>query len=87
MSTCQGECDSQAVTPPQRKYCRDCSKRARAIWMKRLRRLLSAQWREGLIETPPWLDYWPSLEARRAYYRQYMKAWRLKRKAILQEGS
>jgi hypothetical protein len=31
-------------------------------------------------DQPPWMDGWPSVEARRAYFRNYMRRWRWARR-------
>lgn len=81
MTLC-GHCKLNPIGPGRRKYCDACGPRASALWKASFRRDTSAQWRaSGKAGSPPWLDYWPSPEARRAYYREYMKAWRARRKA------
>ena len=71
------ECHSQPIGPGNRRYCGGCSRSASARWKARNRRQWAERWRaDGRQGQPPWLDGWPSLEARRAYYREYMAAWR-----------
>jgi hypothetical protein len=76
-------CQSEEIPPGHRRYCAACSPKATARWKAAHRRLWAEQWRaEGRSSPPPWLDGWPSLEARRAYYRAYMRAWRQRRRAL-----
>ena len=74
-------CLKAEIPPGNRRYCTACSPQASRIWKARERRRWSAEWRDkGRQGPPPYLDGWPSAEARRAYYRAYMRAWRRKRK-------
>ena len=74
------ECQSQPIARGNRRYCAECSRRASARWKARNRRQSAERWRaEGRQGQPPWLDGWSSLDARRAYYRAYMAAWRRSR--------
>lgn len=76
------ECQSQPIARGNRRYCAECSRLASARWKARNRRQSAERWRaEGRQGQPPWLDGWPSLDARRAYYRAYMAAWRRSRAA------
>ena len=75
-------CQTQPIPPGNRRYCRACSPRASARWKAEHRREWARQWRaDGRRGAAPWLDGWPSLEARRAYYRAYMREWRRRREA------
>lgn len=63
-----------------RVYCATCSRRASAIWKAKHRRIWSAEWRTKREGPPPWLDGWANADARRRYYRLYMRRWRLKKR-------
>ena len=74
-------CHCRSIHRRNRRYCERCSARASAIWKARHRRQWASEWRaNGRSGEPPWLDGWPSLEARRAYYRAYMAEWRRRRR-------
>ena len=76
MSLCH-ECHSNPIAPGNRCYCGDCSRGASTRWRARPRRQWAERWRADGGQGPaPYLDGWPSAEARRAYYRAYMTAWR-----------
>lgn len=70
-------CQIHPIPRRNRRYCEACSPLASKLWKARHRREWAEQWRaEGRAGEAPWLDGWPSLEARRAYYRAYMAEWR-----------
>jgi len=74
-------CKTRTIRPRHRVYCANCSPRASAIWKVRHRRQWIEEWKvQGRQGPPPYLDGWPSIEARRAYYREYMRKWRKKRR-------
>lgn len=69
-------CQNEPVTPPHRKYCAGCARRASALWKRRQR----CAWKA--LGQKYWLDNWQhtSDESRRAYFRQYMRKYRQKRR-------
>jgi hypothetical protein len=74
-------CQLRPIPRGNRRYCESCSPHASVTWKARHRRQWAADWRaKGRRGEPPWLDGWPSLEARRAYYRTYMAEWRRQRR-------
>lgn len=80
MAVCQN-C-GQPRPARNRRYCSKCSTRASALWKARHRRLWAAAWRQSHQGIPPWLDGWPDLESRRAYFREYMRKWRRRKQAL-----
>jgi len=77
---CQS-CQVDDIPPGHRFYCVRCSPRASALWKSKTRRESVRQWRAGETTEKPWLDGWPDVESRRAYFREYMRSWRLKNRA------
>lgn len=67
-------CRIRIVSPTRKKYCVPCGANASAIWKRRQRRI----WNQ--LGQPYWLDNWKHKtdEERRAYYRNYMRAYRQK---------
>lgn len=77
--TCQN-CHTNSIPKGNRKYCAACSARASAIWKKQMRAQWRAAWeRDGRRGRDPALDDWASAEARRAYYREYMRRYRARK--------
>lgn len=75
-------CQTRLIPAGHRRYCDDCSRTASARWKREHRRAWNASWRaEGRQGPPPWLDGWPSADARRAYHRAYMSRWRARRQS------
>jgi hypothetical protein len=80
MPLCE-HCLSRVIPIGHRRYCDLCSRRASALWKVKHRREWARRWRESeRCGSPPWLDGWPDLETRRAYYRAYLRRWRQKRR-------
>lgn len=70
-------CFVGSINAPRRKYCSDaCAKEAVRRWKRDMRQHTSDQWRAGRTSVPPWMKGWKSAEARREYYREYMRRWR-----------
>jgi hypothetical protein len=67
-------CQTAPLAPGKRKYCAEHSRQASAIWKREHRRLWKAQAEKY------WLADWPSPEARRAYFRAYMRSYRLRKR-------
>lgn len=83
---CQ-HCHTNQVGPRRRIYCDSCGPRASAIWKARNRPQMAELWRrDGKKGSPPWLDHWPSHDARKAYFRDYMRTWRSRRRAAAKAG-
>jgi len=72
-------CRFKPVTPPKRKYCDDCSPLASTIWKRTHRRLWNAQ------GDSHWRANWKHKtdEERKAYFREYMRKYRQKKKQQL----
>jgi hypothetical protein len=81
VSLCK-HCHERPIPPRHRVYCEICSPRASQIWKVRERRRFRVAWRSSSrTGPPPYLDGWESREDYRAYYRNYMREWRKRRKA------
>jgi hypothetical protein len=76
-------CHTRPIPPLKRKYCDVHSGEASAIWKREHRR----QWKA--LGDRYWLADWKhkSDEERRAYFRAYMRAYRLKRRAATAKRS
>lgn len=62
------------LTAARRKYCSDiCTKEAIRRWKRDVREQTRQLWRAGLSAEPPWMDGWKTPDARRAYFREYMR--------------
>jgi hypothetical protein len=80
VSLCRN-CNTSPVPPGNRIYCSQCSPLAAKIWKASQPRLSAAEFRRsGGTGEPPYLDYWESRAAYQAYYREYMRAWRRRKK-------
>lgn len=65
------------VKAPRRKYCSaSCAREAVRVWKRDIRKHTRDQWYAGRTTVPPWMEGWKSAEARREYYRDYMRRWR-----------
>jgi hypothetical protein len=69
-------CHTRPILPPKRKYCDAHSRVASVVWKREHRR----QWKA--LGDRYWLADWKHKtdEERRAYFRAYMRAYRLKRR-------
>lgn len=79
MSLCT-HCQNAPIPRGKRRYCATCSPIASRIWKARQRQQWASDWRSrGQVGSPPYLDAWPSRDEFRAYFRNYMRAWRRRR--------
>jgi len=65
----------QAQLPPSRRtYCgAACARAGVRLWKRELRARTRALWVAGLSADPPSMDGWTSIDARRGYFREYMR--------------
>jgi hypothetical protein len=68
-------CFLRPVVGRKRKFCDEHASQASAIWKRAHRRLWKAQGDKY------WLADWKSPEERRAYFRTYMRAYRLRKRS------
>ncbi len=80
-------CNSAALDPPRRKYCGvRCAAEASRRWKRDLRRSAREDFAAGRTTEPYWKEGWPSEEARKAYFRNYMRRRRHRSAAPLLEA-
>jgi len=71
MDVCQN-CGDSPLPPRHSRYCARCSPLASKLWKRALR---SRESRESKQAVPTWLlEGWPSQDAKRRYFREYMRA-------------
>jgi hypothetical protein len=74
-------CQTATVKTPRRKYCSAlCAKEAIRRLKRALRQQTLNEFRAGRTTVPPWREGWTSDEARKAYFREYMRRWRRRRR-------
>lgn len=83
MSTCSISICNAIVPAPRRKYCSNaCAREAIRQWKRAMRAATLADYRAGRTLVHPRLEGWAGDAERKAYFRTYMKEWRLRQREI-----